>query len=110
MRLKKYFYALRPILACRWILTRQTPPPMRFTELAAACLDEAMVPAVSELLRRKTDAPEVGLVPRIDAINRYLDDAVAELEQQIRTLPEEEPADWAALNALFLRALRAFRA
>ena len=110
VRLKKYFYALRPILACRWILTRQTPPPMRFTELAAACLDEAMVPAVSELLRRKTDAPEVGLVPRIDAINRYLDDSVAELEQQIRALPEEEPADWATLNALFLRALRAFRA
>ena len=28
VRAKKYFYVLRPVLACRWILDRGTPPPM----------------------------------------------------------------------------------
>lgn len=36
VRLKKYFYVLRPILACRWILEKQMPPPMLFTTLADA--------------------------------------------------------------------------
>ena len=33
VKAKKYFYVLRPILACRWILEKQVPPPMRFSEL-----------------------------------------------------------------------------
>ena len=33
VRAKKYFYVLRPVLACRWILDRGTPPPMLFSEL-----------------------------------------------------------------------------
>lgn len=31
VRAKKYFYVLRPVLACRWILDRGTPPPMLFS-------------------------------------------------------------------------------
>lgn len=33
VRAKKYFYVLRPILACKWILEKGTPPPMLFTDL-----------------------------------------------------------------------------
>ena len=36
VRAKKYFYVLRPVLACLWIMEKQTPPPMLFSELAAA--------------------------------------------------------------------------
>ena len=36
VKAKKYFYVMRPVLACRWILEKGTPPPMRFTELMAA--------------------------------------------------------------------------
>lgn len=36
VKLKKYFYVLRPILACRWILEQQTPPPVLFN--AGRCL------------------------------------------------------------------------
>ncbi len=28
VRAKKYFYVLRPILACKWILEKGTPPPI----------------------------------------------------------------------------------
>ena len=35
VRAKKYFYVLRPVLACRWILERGIPPPMLFRELSA---------------------------------------------------------------------------
>jgi predicted nucleotidyltransferase len=59
VKLKKYFYVLCPILACRWILEKQTPPPMLFSTLADACLDEALVPSVTDLLRLKMETPEI---------------------------------------------------
>ena len=102
VRLKKYFYVLRPILACRWILERQTPPPMRFTELADACLDEALVPAVQELLRQKMETPELGLGPRVGIINEYLERSIEEVNDAIRMLPTEEKETWEELNRLFL--------
>lgn len=52
VRVKKYFYVLRPVLACRWILDKQTPP-MLFSELANAFLDGKVASAVNELLRLK---------------------------------------------------------
>ena len=56
VRAKKYFYVLRPILACRWVLERGTPPPMRFDELAAAELPQALRADVAYLLDLKIHA------------------------------------------------------
>lgn len=105
VKLKKYFYVLRPILACRWILEKQTPPPMRFSELANACLDNALVPAVNDLLRLKMQTPELGLGPRIGVINDYLDASIEEVDQLIRTIPSDEKVTWDELNCLFLKAV-----
>ena len=103
VRLKKYFYVLRPLLACRWILEKQTPPPMRFADLADAFLPESLVPAVQELLRLKMETPELGTGKRVQVINDYLDASMVEVEDAIRTLPEDEKVTWEELNALFLR-------
>ena len=50
VKLKKYFYVLRPILAAKWIISHGTPPPMLFSELMDAELDEAVRPDVEKLL------------------------------------------------------------
>jgi len=105
VKLKKYFYVLRPLLACRWILEKQTPPPMLFSELADVCLDEALVPAVSDLLRLKMETPEIGLGPRIDVINDYLDSSIEEIDQLIQTLQSDERVTWDELNRLFLKTV-----
>ena len=102
VKLKKYFYVLRPVLACRWILERQTPPPMRFSELADACLDQSLMPAVSDLLRLKMETPEIGLGPRIDVINAYLDSSIEEIDYLLQTYPSDEKITWDELNKLFL--------
>ena len=106
VRLKKYFYVLRPILACRWILEKQTPPPMLFTDLMEACLDKALMPAVNDLLQQKMETPELGLGPRIDIINDYLDASIEEVEQLIQTLPSDDRETWDTLNQLFLKTIQ----
>lgn len=102
VKVKKYFYVLRPVLACRWILEKQTPPPMRFSELANACLDQSLMPAVSDLLRLKIETPEIGLGPRIDVINEYLDSSIEEIDHLLQTYPSDEKITWDELNKLFL--------
>ncbi len=105
VRLKKYFYVLRPILACRWILEKKSPPPMLFSELADACLDSSIVPAVNELLRMKMNTPELGEGRRIDCINEYLDASIEEIAKILETYPKDEPCSWDELNNIFLKLI-----
>ncbi len=105
VRLKKYFYVLRPILACRWILEKKCPPPMLFSELADACLDSSIVPAVNELLRMKMNTPELGEGKRIDCINEYLDASIEEIAKILETYPKDEPCSWDELNCIFLKLI-----
>lgn len=75
---------------------------MLFSELADACLDEALVPAISDLLRLKMETPEIGLGPRIDIINDYLDASIDDVDHLIQTLPDDERVTWDELNLIFL--------
>lgn len=106
VKAKKYFYVLRPVLACRWILEAGTPPPMLFSELMESQLEEGLRDTVRQLLELKQNLPEVKLIPRIDALNAYLERSIAEVREQIERLPREESRGWEELDALFLSALR----
>ena len=94
VRLKKYFYVLRPILACKWILKNGNPPPMLFDELAAACLEPELIPAVDTLLKMKRETPELGEGPRIAVINDYLDENIEKIGALIADIPDDPPHDW----------------
>ena len=102
VRLKKYFYVVRPLLACMWILKHGTPPPMLFDVLAAECLDSELKPAVDKLLQMKRETPELGEGPRIGVINDYIDRSLEEIGAVIAELPEEGSGSWEMLNSLFL--------
>lgn len=105
-KLKKYFYVLRPILACRWILAENTPPPMLFHTLKDRYLDPAVVPAVDALLEKKMSTSELGEAPRIAEIDAYIEASFAELDAAILALPEEPPHAWDELNAAFRSLVR----
>nr|BES07148.1 nucleotidyltransferase domain-containing protein [Escherichia fergusonii] len=54
VRLKKYFYVLRPLLAVRWVEAGKGVPPMRFAELLTGTeLDAPLRAEIDELLERK---------------------------------------------------------
>lgn len=105
VKAKKYFYVLRPILACRWILEKGTPPPMLFSELAASQLPDYLEKTVAKLLDLKMNSPEVKMIPRIDILNAYMDRSIAEVRALVEQYPREITKDWEELNALFLAAL-----
>ncbi|CBJ79568.1 conserved hypothetical protein [Xenorhabdus bovienii SS-2004] len=59
VRLKKYFYVLRPLLAVRWIEMGKGVPPIDFETLVAGTVDDPQLKAeISDLLRSKRLANE----------------------------------------------------
>lgn len=105
VKAKKYFYVLRPILACRWILDKGSPPPMLFSELMEAELNPVLLPDVNRLLDLKMNAPEIKTIPKIESINRYLDSSLEEVRSRIVQLPEDANHGWEELDQLFLSQL-----
>ena len=105
VRAKKYFYVLRPVLACQWILDWGTPPPMLFSELLKAELPVELIDVVNQLLELKMNSPEVKLVKRISEINEYLDESIPSIKSAVRLLDNSYTPDWSELNQLFLREL-----
>lgn len=79
VRLKKYFYVLRPVLACRWIEAHGTMPPMEFSALVTDQLPEMLHQPVGLLLKRKLAGDELSVGPRLREINEFLDSEIARL-------------------------------
>lgn len=105
VRAKKYFYVLRPVLACQWILDWGTPPPMLFSELLKAELPVELIDVVNQLLELKMNSSEVKLVKRISEINEYLDESIPSIKRAVRLLEDSLTPDWNELNQLFLQEL-----
>lgn len=105
VRAKKYFYVLRPVLACQWILDRGTPPPMLFSELLKAELPVELIDIVNQLLELKMNSPEVKLIKKISEINEYLDESIPSIKRAVRLLEDSLTPDWNELNQLFLQSL-----
>ena len=105
VRAKKYFYVLRPVLACQWILDWGTPPPMLFSELLKAELPVELIDVVNQLLELKMNSPEVKLIKRISEINEYLYESIPSIKRAVRLLEDSLTPDWNELNQLFLQSL-----
>lgn len=101
VKTKKYFYAIRSLLAARWILDERAPAPMRFDELAAAKLGAAISPLVDELLHEKVNEPEQETRPRIDALNGWIEAQIYEVESQLASLETLKKPSWDGFDEVF---------
>lgn len=106
VRLKKYFYVIRPILACRWILDRKCPPPMLFSRLVEAELDSELRPYVEELLDIKMNSPETAYGKRIDPLNEYIEHSIEDIQAGLEAVEDSREADIDRLNGIFLSILK----
>lgn len=70
---KKYFYVLRPVLACDWIKNTNSFPPMEFQELVdLQVTDEKIKAEIEQLLKRKIAGEELKEEPKIEILNNFL--------------------------------------
>lgn len=73
VRLKKYFYVLRPLLAVRWVEAGKGVPPMRFDQLLAGSeLETGLREEINALLERKQRAGEAEYGPRRPLLHAFI--------------------------------------
>lgn len=107
VKIKKYFYVLRPILACQWIEKYNTMPPVEFDRLLGDLVPEGsgLQLAIHELLVRKRAGDELDIEPRITPINDFLEARIDYYEKAapgMRTAGEKQDQQ---LDTLFRSAL-----
>lgn len=103
--LKKYFYALRPLLSVLWLERYATPAPIEFQRLLHLIDDRPGLRAdIDALLDRKRGAPEMGLGDAVPSINDFVEEQLARLEAMSPD-PARQPGALPLLNTLFHAAL-----
>ena len=105
VKYKKYFYVLRPLLACKWIEEKKSPPPVLFDELFHAVLEDDMKAAVEDLLARKVKMSEADKAPRIERINQYIIDKLAYYKTLLESMEDDRNPDWEPLEKAFMDVL-----
>jgi predicted nucleotidyltransferase len=106
VKLKKYFYVLRPLLGCAWVEKHNTMPP---TEFARLYKDAGLAPDLTEeidgLLARKMAGDELDKEPRIEVLNRFLEERIAWYSEFVEGMPRTE-VEIDRLDGLFREMLR----
>ncbi|WP_419393809.1 nucleotidyltransferase domain-containing protein [Cytobacillus praedii] len=106
VKIKKYFYVLRPILAAKWIEKKNTLPPIEFQRLVEILLPFGELrKEIDILLKRKISGDELDLEPRIDLINHFIEKELIYLEDYARSLNEEMTDPTQNLNEIFRETL-----
>jgi predicted nucleotidyltransferase len=87
VKIKKYFYVLRPILACNWIERYNSIPPIKFQELVDVILENGLIKQeILTLLKRKIIGDELNLEPKLTVVNDYVEKEISRMEDYAKTL------------------------
>ena len=79
---------------------------MAFSELLDAELPDRLRGEVDRLLDLKMNSPETRLSPRVEVLNKFMDDEILRVKELMKQQPDDERHDWEGLNRFFLRCLR----
>lgn len=105
VRVKKYFYVLRPVFACMWMERHNTMPPTQFNRLFADVqLEPELAGEVQLLLRRKMAGDELDMGAKVPAINDFLEQQISYFSEYVKGMEQSE-IDEQLLDVLFRNTL-----
>lgn len=94
VKLKKYFYVVRPLLSLLSVIEHGKAPPMDIDHLLAAVpVPQPLRRAIEDLLVTKRQTSELGLGNRIVAIDEWASAAIAQYAPEHLTLPDPAVQD-----------------
>ncbi len=106
VKYKKYFYALRPLLACKYIEEYNCPPPVLFDNLLKLDLPNKLRQGIDELLEIKKVTQESDLNPQIPIIQDFIASELIKQKELADTIDDDRNLNWETLNDLFFKIVR----
>lgn len=101
---KQYFYALRPLLAARWVMQERQPAPVPFADLRHLLPDD-MQGVTDELLLARNSTTEKAVGPAHPAADAFISRELAALDAKLQNMPDEPEPDTAPLDDFFRRVV-----
>ncbi len=101
VRYKKYFYALRPLLAAQYIEKYHMAPPVLFDDLMKMEMPDDLRTAIEKLLEIKKKTMEGEEKPHIPEIISFIEKETARQKTIADQIPDDHSKDWTALNRVF---------
>jgi len=106
VRVKKYFYVLRPLLAIRWIEAALGAVPMEFEKLVSATVDSPeLKQTIADLIERKKSGAELDKQPKIPVISDFIESELERLKKSTKLEHRPKP-NFERLNQLFRQAIQ----
>ena len=105
VKYKKYFYALRPLLAGKYIQEYHCPPPVLFDDLMKMDMPEELRNGINELLeiKKRSDEREKGV--QISIIQDFIINEIRRQENYVKGIADDRNREWKSLNDIFLKIL-----
>lgn len=107
VKLKKYFYCIRPLLSLAHVAREGSPPPMQLEALVAGSdLEPRLRADIADLLMRKRAAGELGPANRIPSLDAWIVASLERFEPSRLPLASDQPVETRDdADRLFLAAI-----
>ncbi|RAJ05394.1 hypothetical protein LX64_02552 [Chitinophaga skermanii] len=87
VRIKKYYYALRPLLAALWIADKGGVPPMEFGELITQISDQTWLHEAASLTAQKVAANEKSTIAPIAFWQNWIRETIHYCNEKSKSIP-----------------------
>ncbi|MGV8091380.1 MAG: DNA polymerase beta superfamily protein [Mangrovibacterium sp.] len=104
-KLKKFFYALRASVACKWILDKRDMPPTVFPKMLEGLqINSRLKERIYELIKLKATISEAYLHTKEIELNNFIQECIERADNESKDLPASK-ADMNSFNSFFLKML-----
>ncbi len=103
---KKYFYILRTMLCCLWIIQSQTLPPVPFMQLVEAQLDPTYHELIHKMMNTKKSKEETYISEDFNNMNTYIEEQLHFIKQHLDDQYDFNEVNQKDLNSMFLHFLK----
>ena len=104
LKIKKLFYILRPLLACRWVLQKESMPPTQFQSLVDEKLVSTEILRLVEVVQVKKETAVEGEIIEVDRnLLSWIQNELETLVGLEDTLPGSRKPGWDDLNKMMLK-------
>ncbi len=105
VKYKKYFYALRPLLAAQYIENHGTPAPVLFDDLMKQELPVLLRKEIEKVIEIKLASEEGEEHPQNLVVQQYIAEEIGRRKEIADRMADDRNRDWETLDRLFLGVL-----